>query len=130
MFDTIQQYIGIIGGIIGIVSSSVGLMNKTEGISGKPYNKVLKLIIAISLVGLLTGTVISAYTISNFNSIRQDYFRDKPVTWLQNNFEANKEFEEHFAENYMKPPMQIIAVSIIVLGIAFLTGSFLKPNPS
>ncbi len=130
MFDTIQQYIGIIGGIIGIVSSSVGLMNKTEGTSGQPYNKTLKLIIAISLIGLLTGTAISAYTIANSESIKRDYFRGTSVTWLQNNFEANKEFEEYFAENYMKPPMRIIAVSIIVLAIAFLAGSFSKPNPS
>ncbi len=128
--DTIQQYIGIISGIIGIVSSSVGLMNKTEGKPGQSYNKILKLIIAISLVGLLAGTAISAYTITNAESIRREYFRDKPVTWLQNNFEANKEFEEYFSENHIKPSIRIISVSIIVLAIAFLIGSFLKPDPS
>ncbi|CAG0998066.1 hypothetical protein ANRL2_03764 [Anaerolineae bacterium] len=130
MFDTIQQYISVIGGIIGIVSSSVSLMNKTEGTSGKPYNKVLKLIIAISLVGLLTGTAISAYTIANTESIRREYFRDRQVTLLQNNFEANQEFEAYFAENHIKPSMRIIGGSIIVLAIAFLAGSFSKPNPS
>lgn len=130
MFDTIQQYISVIGGIIGIVSSSVSLMNKTEGASGKPYNKVLKLIIAISLVGLLTGTALSAYTIANTESIRREYFRDRQVTLLQNNFEANKEFEAYFTENHIKPSMRIIGVSIIVLAIAFLAGSFSKPNPS
>ncbi len=130
MFDTIQQYIGVIGGIIGIVSSSVSLMNKTEGTSGKPYNKVLKLIIAISLVGLLTGTALSAYTIANTESIRREYFRDRQVTLFQNNFEANKEFENYFTENHIKPSMRIIGVSIIVLAISFLAGSFSKPNPS
>ncbi len=130
MFDTIQQYIGIIGGIIGIVSSSVGLMNKTEGTTRQPYNKVLKLIIALSLVGLICGTAISAYNINKSEAIRRAYFAGTSVTWLPNNFEANQEFEEHFTKNYIKPPMRIIAVSIIVLAIAFLAGSFSKPNPS
>ncbi len=129
MLDTIQQYIGIIGGIIGIVSSSVGLMGKYEGTSGQPYNKVLKFIIAISLIGLLTGTFLSVSTIAKADTVKKEYFKGKDP-FLQYQYEANQKFDKYFNEEYVKPPMQITGVSIIVLGLAFLIGSFSKPSPS